>query len=141
MRPLLFPEENKEYRLGELLDNYQEPEHLFDLECELCNRKSEGTFTRNIHTGLNGKMILKNCRYSDAGKRTDRLILDSVISTKDDSCYRLEAILEHEGSTIASGHYVIHLFLNGRWEKRNDANRSFVDSTGAPLRYNPSNVQ
>ena len=141
MLPLLFPTEIREYRLGELLDDYQEPEHLFDLECDFCLKKGEGTFTRNIHTGLNGKMVLRIGRYSPAGKRNDRLILDPVIWSKDESCYRLEAILEHSGSTISNGHYIIYLLINGHWEKRNDAVQTFFDETGGPLRYKPSNVQ
>ena len=85
-------------------------------------------------------MVLRFGRYSDAGRRGDRLILDPIISSKDESHYKLEAILEHSGSTVSSGHYILYLLLNGRWEKRNDALQTFSDETGGPLRYNPSNV-
>ena len=97
-------------------------------------------YTNAMQTGLNGKMVLHFGRYSDAGKRSDRFILDPIISSKDESHYKLEAILEHSGSTVSSGHYIIYLLLTGRWEKRNDADPTFVDETGGPLRYNPSNV-
>ena len=138
--PLVFPEEQREYRLEELLEHYETPEHLFELMCDRCNRRSEGTFTRRILTGLNGKMVFRFGRYSDTGKRSDRVILDSIIPCRDDSQYRLEAILEHSGSTVLSGHYIIYLLLNGRWEKRNDAEQTFCDETGGPLQYNASNV-
>ena len=140
MLPLIFPGEKSEYRLKELLDHYQEKECLSELMCENCGIRTEGTFQRCIQTGLNGKMVLRFGRYSDAGKRNDRLLLDPIISSKDESQYKLEAILEHSGSTVFSGHYIIYLLLNGRWEKRNDDKQTFLDESGGPLRYNPSNV-
>ena len=141
MLPLIFPEERREYRLTELLEHYEQEEDLSELMCDRCDKRTEGTFTRIIHTGLEGKMVLRFGRYSDTGKRSDRLILDPIISSHDKSQYKLEAILEHSGSTVSSGHYIIYLLLNGRWEKRNDAAQTFLDDTGGPLRYNPSNVQ
>ena len=103
MLPVVFPEERREYSLKELLEHYQEPEHLFELYCDLCERRTEGTFSRRIYTGMNGKMVFRFGRYSDTGKRSDRIILDPTISSDDDSEYKLEAILEHSGSTVASG--------------------------------------
>ena len=140
MLPLMFPPDKKEYKLKELLEVYQDPEQFPDLECSLCGEKSEGTFARIIRTGLNGKMVFRIGRYSENGKRNDRLILDSEISTEDGSNYKLEAILEHEGSTVSSGHYYIYLLIKGRWEKRNDHLQTFYDEAGGPLRYNPENV-
>ena len=140
MLPLLFPEEKKEYRLAELLQYYQQEEKLPDLECDKCKTRPSGTFTRCIHTGLKGKMVLRVNRYSDDGKRSDRLILDSTIATRDARQYKLEAILEHSGSTVCGGHYIVYLLLHGRWEKRNDALQTFCDERGGPLRYNAANV-
>ena len=140
MLPLIFPQRRREYRITELLDHYQEKEHLSELMCESCGIRTEGTFERRIQRGLNGKMVLRLGRYSDAGKRNDRILLDPIISCRDGSEYRLEAILEHSGATVFSGHYIIYLLINGRWEKRNDDKQTFLDESGGPLRYNPSNV-
>ena len=140
MLPLIFPIERREYRLKELLDHYQQKEHLSELLCDRCVKRTEGTFTRRIQTGLNGKMVLRFGRYSDDGKRSDRLLLDPIISSRDGCQYKLEAILEHSGSTVFSGHYIIYLLLHGRWEKRNDDKQTFRDDKEEPLRYNPSNV-
>ena len=140
MLPLIFPIERREYRLKELLDHYQEQECLSELMCESCAIRTEGTFERRIQTGLNGKMVLRFGRYSDEGKRNDRLLLDPIISSRDSCQYKLEAILEHSGSTVFSGHYIIYLLLHGRWEKRNDDKQTFCDDKEEPLRYNPSNV-
>ena len=141
MLPLLFPEESREYRLHELLKYYQQKDDdLRGLECVDCKTKSAGTFTRFIHTGLKGKMVFRVNRYSSDGKRSDRLILDSTIATRDASQYKLEAILEHSGSTMLGGHYIVYLLLDGRWQKRNDAQQTFCDERGGPLRYNAANV-
>ena len=141
MLPLIFPEERKEYRLTELLQHYEQEEDLSELMCERCDKRTDGTFSRIIQTGLQGKMVFRFGRYSDAGKRNDRLILEPTITSHDKSQYKLEAIIEHSGSTVFSGHYIMYLFIGGRWEKRNDSERTFCDDTGEPLRYNPSNVQ
>ena len=140
MLPLQFPEERREYRLNELLNYYQQKDDRPDLECVHCRTKSAGTFTRFIHTGLKGKMVFRVNRYAIDGKRSDRLILDSLIATRDAGQYKLEAILEHSGSTGLGGHYIIYLLLHGRWEKRNDAQQTFCDERGGPLRYNAANV-
>ena len=141
MLPLVFPEEQHEYRLQELLEYYEQEEYLADLECIPCGIRTAGTFRRCIETGLNGKMVFRFGRYdAAAGRRSDRVILEPIISCKDECHYKLEAILEHSGSTVSGGHYILYLLLNGRWEKRNDAEQTFSDETGGPLRYKPSNV-
>ena len=63
MLPLIFPEERREYRLTELLEHYEQQEDLSELMCDRCDKRTEGTFTRIIHTGLEGKMVFRFGRY------------------------------------------------------------------------------
>ena len=53
--------------------------------------------------------------------------------------YHLEAILQHEGQSAHCGHYVVFLFLNGRWERRDDGRRDRYQGGELPP-YTPENV-
>ena len=53
--------------------------------------------------------------------------------------YHLEAIVQHEGQFAHCGHYVVFLFLNGRWERRDDDRRDIYQAGELPP-YTPENV-
>ena len=138
---LMLPPASGEYSLRTLIQYYEEAEEFTRMECDFCSFEGNkhyapGRKAQSIYDTVDGKMVFRFNRYSAVNRRGDRILLDtSIISEKGDT-YNLEAILQHQGDSMAGGHYIIFVLVSGRWEERDDAE---VRRTN--LEYNPSNVR
>ena len=141
--PLILPQERREYRLSELLEHYETPVEQPSLECDECCRhnadyRSSGTVTNIVQESVGGKMVFRFNRYSELERRDDRIILNPTIVSANGVEFSLEAILQHEGHTCSSGHYIVYLLTNRRWERRDDAHRTITSEE--KLRYHPEHA-
>ena len=113
----MLPQVKREYRLSELLEHYEAPVEQPSLECEECCKynpdyRSAGTVTNIFQESVGGKVVFRFNRYSELERRGDRIILNPTTSSANVVEFRLEAILQHEGYTCSSGHYIIYLLSN-----------------------------
>ena len=135
-----------EYSLRTLIQRYEEAEDFFELECDFCSYEGYkhvdlGSKAQSIYDTVDGKMVFRFNRYGfdrygSANRRADRILLDTSIISETGDTYNLEAILQHQGVSQASGHYIIYVLVSGQWEERDDAVVRRTDLT-----YEPSNVR
>ena len=138
---LTLPPASGEYSLRTLIQYYEEAEEFTRMECDFCSFEgykhyAPGRKAQSIYDTVDGKMVFRFNRYSAVNRRGDRILLDTSIISENGDTYNLEAILQHQGVSMAGGHYIIFVLVSGRWEERDDAE---VRRTN--LEYNPSNVQ
>ena len=137
---LMLPPAYGEHSLRSLIQYYEEAEEFIRLECDFCSlapymHYAPGRKAQSVYDTVDGKMVFRFNRYSAVDRRGDRILLDtSIVSEKGDT-YNLEAILQHQGDSMAGGHYIIFVLVSGHWEERDDAE---VRRTN--LAYDPSNV-
>ena len=138
---LTLPPAPSEYSLSTLIKFYEKEAKGTRMECDFCSSEGKkhyapGKRGESIYDTVDGKMVFRFNRYDGANRRGDRILLDSSITSKNGDTYNLEAILQHQGVSMAGGHYIIFVLVSGRWEERDDAE---VRRTN--LEYNPSNVR
>ena len=136
-----LPPASGEYSLRTLIQYYEEAEPIFDLECDFCSSEGYkhlalGSKAQSIYDTVDGKMVFRFNRCNAANRRADRILLDTSIISETGDTYNLEAILQHQGVDMESGHYIIYVLVSGHWEERDDA---VVRRTN--LTYEPSNVR
>ena len=101
--------------------------------------RSSGTVTNIFQESVGGKVVYRFNRYTELERRGDRIILNPTISSANGVEFILEAILQHEGQSCSNGHYILYLLSNGRWERRDDANRKVTSEES--LQYILENAQ
>ena len=116
------------YTVKELIEASQRDIPLCDLECDVCHqREQQGTAKHTLVQPLPPVMVMRVNRFTRSGKRFNRVRAEPELKLLGCS-YDLQAMVEHHGVSINSGHYVTYLKAGARWELRNDGRRSYLSS-------------
>ena len=142
---LPFPAIRGRYTVSSLLDDFLSPELLNELKCEHCGVVDGHGFKQYIFDkSLSGKIVFRVNRYGRGRddrpeRRSDPIELEEKIVFDNGDEYFLEAILQHEGDSASSGHYIVFLRLGGIWQCRNDNRKDEFYGARLPP-YSPENV-
>ena len=122
MLVLMLPRRKGAYTVKGLLKSFSEATALTELICNECNTlDTTGHLTCEYRKCLAGYLICRINRYSEQGKRTDRVTVEEVLEMDNGDAYTLQAILEHKGTGTGGGHYIVYIRAGDKWQKRDDA--------------------
>jgi sentrin-specific protease 1 len=114
-----------------LLEAYHEEQNVSDYRCDNCGSKATATRTSTMSAPPILTILLKLTEYNANGasrsKNNAQIKLNKTLQVgKNNTTYRLFAVVVHEGDRSESGHYIVYVKNFGRWFKCNDTKVIFV---------------
>ena len=115
---LILSEDKNEYKINELLNNYEKFKPSYDTPCPTCKKHTLREANKILL--LPPVAIIEINRNNSGKKNNAKLLIDSEQLTIKDTTYDIVSMCYHKGGDTNNGHYVSIVKCNGGWRQHNN---------------------